>query len=158
MSNINLGPFRLNPRGELKPGEKYKFLDLITYEGSSYVNINNDIIDGDASINQLPTEEQGATKYYQLIAARGPKGEAPEQYDKFITITNNDWDYSLADKIKIGGSYDNTIPINILNVYDGCGRQCLRFRSNSFHKTFQVYGCSGNRSFSSYDTCNPWQQ
>ena len=120
MSNINLGPFRLNPRGELKPGEKYKFLDLITYEGSSYVNINNDIIDGDASIGVLPTAEEGATKYYQLIAARGPEGKIAEQYDQFITITNNDWDYSLADKIKIGGSYDNTIPINILNVYDGC--------------------------------------
>ena len=43
MSDINLGPFRLNPRGEIKPGEKYKFLDLVTYKGSSYVNINNDI-------------------------------------------------------------------------------------------------------------------
>ena len=50
MSDINLGPFRLNPRGEIKPGEKYKFLDLVTYKGSSYVNINNDTIDGDECI------------------------------------------------------------------------------------------------------------
>lgn len=120
MSDINLGPFRLNPRGEIKPGEKYKFLDLVTYKGSSYVNINNDTIDGDASINVLPTQEEGATKYYQLVASKGDKGEAPEQYDKFTTITTNDWDYPTADKIKISGAYDNTKPINILNVYDGC--------------------------------------
>ena len=120
MSDINLGPYRLNPRGELDPTKKYKFLDLVTYQGSSYVNINNDIIDGDASIGVLPTAEEGATKYYQLIAARGPEGKIAEQYDQFTTITSNDWDYSVSDKIKISGAYDNSIPINILNVYDGC--------------------------------------
>ena len=68
----------------------------------------------------MPTAEEGATKYYQLIAARGPEGKIAEQYDQFTTITNNDWDYSVSDKIKISGAYDNSIPINILNVYDGC--------------------------------------
>ena len=78
------------------------------------------MIDGDASIGVLPTAEEGATKYYQLIAARGPEGKIAEQYDQFTTITSNDWDYSVSDKIKISGAYDNSIPINILNVYDGC--------------------------------------
>lgn len=121
MSDTNLGPFRINPRGELDPTQKYKFLDLVTYQGSSYLNINNDIIDGDASIAVLPTVEEGYNKYYQLIAAKGEKGEAPDKYDGFITIGDNYWDYSIGDKIKIdGGLYDNTKPINITNVHDGC--------------------------------------
>lgn len=120
MSDINLGPYRLNPRGELDPNKEYKLLDLITYKGSSYVNINNDIIDGIASQGQLPTMEQGATKYYQIIASKGEKGDKADKYDSFIEITSNDWDYTLSDKIKISTGYNNNKAINILNVYDGC--------------------------------------
>ena len=42
MSDINLGPFRINPRGEIQPSKQYKFMDLVTYKGSAYLNINND--------------------------------------------------------------------------------------------------------------------
>ena len=120
MSDIHLGPFRINPRGELNPSKQYKFLDLITYRGSAYLNINNDIIDGTASIGQLPVDYGTPTKYYMLLCKKGDKGDIADRYDSFITINNNNWDYSKSDKIKLGAGYDNTKPINISNVYDGC--------------------------------------
>lgn len=120
MSDTNLGPFRINPRGELNPSKQYKFMDLITYKGSAYLNINNDIIDGTASIGQLPVGYDAPTKYYMLLCEKGDKGDIADRYDSFITINNNNWDYSKSDKIKLGTGYDNTKPINISNVYDGC--------------------------------------
>ena len=120
MSDINLGPFRMNPRGEIQPSKQYKFMDLVTYKGSAYLNINNDIIDGTASIGQLPVGYGAPTKYYMLICAKGDKGDIADRYDSFITITNNNWDYSLSDKIKLGTGFDITKPLFISNVYDGC--------------------------------------
>lgn len=122
--DTNLGPFRINPRGELDPNAKYKLLDLISYNGSSYLNINSDIIDGIASQGQLPDIGEPATKYYMLVAARGEKGESSNRYDSFsdLNMTTNDWDYSISDKITItdGSGYNNSKTINIANVYDGC--------------------------------------
>ena len=55
-----------------------------------------------------------------LICAKGDKGDIADRYDSFITITNNNWDYSLSDKIKLGTGFDITKPLVISNVYDGC--------------------------------------
>ena len=100
MSDINLGPFRINPRGELNPSKQYTFLDLITYKGSAYLNINNDIIDGTASIGQLPVDYGTPTKYYMLLCKKGDKGDIADRYDSFITINNNNWDYSKNNEYK----------------------------------------------------------
>ena len=40
MQDINLGPYRINPRGEIQPTEQYKFFDMVSYKGSTYLNIN----------------------------------------------------------------------------------------------------------------------
>lgn len=120
MSDTNLGPFRMNPRGEIQPSAKYKFMDLVTYKGSAYLNINNDIIDGTASIGQLPVGYGAPTKYYMLICAKGDKGDIADRYDGFITLTNNNWNYNDSDKIKLGSGFNIKSPINITNIYDGC--------------------------------------
>ena len=120
MGDINLGAFRLNPRGQLDPNAKYKFFDYITYNGNSYVNINDDEIDGVATQGQLPTMEEGATKYYQLVAARGEKGDKADKYDAFLELDSNVWNYELSDKVKLITGFNANKAIEINNVYDGC--------------------------------------
>ena len=120
MQDINLGPYRINPRGEIQPTEQYKFFDMVSYKGSTYLNINHDIIDGVASIAQLPKEGQIQTKYYVLMASKGDKGDIADRYNSFITLDNNIWDYSAGDKVILPDNYNADIPIQISNVYDGC--------------------------------------
>lgn len=119
MAETNLGPFRINPRGELNPNAQYKFLDLITYKGTSYLSINNDIIDGTAVVGKLPTQSD-SNEYFQIMASKGDKGDIADQYDGCRTLTNNTWDYSLSDKVSMGTGYDATKPLVINNAYDGC--------------------------------------
>ena len=119
MSDINLGPFRINPRGEIQPNAQYSFLDLVSYKGSTYLNINNEKIDGVASIGVLPTEYK-ASKYYMMIAAKGDQGENSLQYHPWIYLSASTWDYSQSDKIVLTTNYDENTRLNIINAYDGC--------------------------------------
>lgn len=119
MSETNLGAFRINPRGELNPNAKYKFLDAITYDGSSYLSINNDIIDGTAVVSKLPTDVD-ANEYFQVLARKGDKGDIADRYCGVMILNNTTWDYSQSDKVSIGTSYDISQPLVINNAYDGC--------------------------------------
>lgn len=120
MSDTNLGRFRINPRGEIKPNEQYKFLDLVTYNGSAYLNINNELIDGTASTGQLPTELESSTEYYMLLVSKGDKGDMADKYDPFLLLTDNIWDYAITDKVRLSSLYDESKLLQINNVYDGC--------------------------------------
>lgn len=118
----NLGPYRLNPTGKFNPEKQYRFLDMLEYNGSSYVCINDDIIDGVSNIGVLPVGEEKSEIYFQLIASCGAEGPRAEKYDGFVKLTNESpvWDYNVTDKIIIGHLYDSSTPIEIINAYDGC--------------------------------------
>lgn len=118
--NTNLGPIRLRPRGEFDPTIQYKFFDWVTYQGSSYVCINDDIIDGISNIGILPVGEQKSSIYWHLLAGKGQKGELADRYANFYDLEDNVWDYNITDKIFIGDNFDITKQIEIINAYDGC--------------------------------------
>ena len=115
MADYNLGPFRIRPRGEFDPSEAYRFLDLVSYNGSSYVCINNDTIDGVSVTGVLPAGQDSSELYWQLIASKGDKGSG---YQEYLTVTNGVWDFSKSDKIIIPDSAEDTLTIT--NIYSGC--------------------------------------
>ncbi len=116
MSDFNLGPFRINFRGEFTPYFTYRFLDAVTYNGGSYICINKDTIDGIAVTGVLPEGQPNSLLYWQCIAHKGDIGD--NIYDGFLSVTNGVWDYSKSDKIIIPDNGESTITIN--NVYNGC--------------------------------------
>lgn len=119
MVDNNLGPFRINPRGNFDPNAQYRFLDSVFYNHSSYLCINYDTIDGVSCIGVLPTGEERSDKYWTIMA-EGVKGDIAPQYDSFITLDSPDWDYRLSDKVYLADSFDEKATLNIRNVYDGC--------------------------------------
>lgn len=118
MSEYNLGPFRIRPRGEFNSSSNYRFLDLVTYNGSSFICINYDTIDGIGVVGVSPEGQTSSSLYWQCIAHKGEKGDTGDQYSNYISITNGIWDYSQTDKIIIPDEGLDTLTIN--NIYDGC--------------------------------------
>lgn len=135
MADFNLGPYRPKPRGEFNSTTPYKYLDIVAYNGGSYICCNLDTIDGDAVIGVLPTGETRSEIYWQCVGAKGEKGDIGEEYLGFKTITDGIWDFSQTDKILIPDSA-TTDRINIINVYNGCcgliiTKKILNLPSNS---------------------------
>ena len=119
MQDINLGHFRINDRGEFNNTAQYQLLDGVKYNGGYYMCKNDDTIDGIACIGILPEGQDISKKYWVCMAEKGDKGDIAPQYDSFITLSNNIWDYSESDKIVIPENLSiNQLIIN--NVYDGC--------------------------------------
>ena len=116
MSEYNMGPFKPNPRGEFDSNKRYKYFDLVSYEGSSYLNINKDLIDGDSCTGILPTGMENSKDYWMLNAAKGDKGVV-DRYLPFITITNGEWDFNKSDKCIV---HSDVSEIKVINYYDGC--------------------------------------
>ena len=119
MQDIDLGPFRIRPRGDFNPTAQYRFLDSVFYNHSSYLCINYDTIDGVACIGVAPTGEQQSEKYWTIMA-EGVKGDIAPQYDGFKELTSLNWDYSTTDKVYLNNTIDVSRKLNIFNVYDGC--------------------------------------
>lgn len=71
----NIGRYRLNPRGEFNNTIHYDFLDVVYYNGSSYVCINQE---GCRAI--IPSLTDNSFIYWQCIASMGNPG--------YNTITN----------------------------------------------------------------------
>ena len=69
MKTLDLGRVAIMPRGEYSELLPYKPLDIITYEGSSYLVLKD-------CIGQTPSNDG---EYYQLLSERGPQGEQGEQ-------------------------------------------------------------------------------
>lgn len=147
MSDYNLGPYRIKPRGEFDPEANYIFLDLVTYDGGSYVCINYDTIDGVACIGVLPEGEVRSASYWQCIAHKGDKGDTGDMYLPFKTVSNGNWNYNETDKIIVPANA--TTNIEIENVYDGCcglilSKQELSFPPNSIYAAdFSYVNTSG---------------
>lgn len=118
MADFNLGPFRIRPRGVFNANNSYRFLDLVFYNGGSYILINQNAIDGNEISGILPAGSTNSEDYWQCIVERGEKGDTADQYPAFITVTDGNWDFSETDKIIIPEGA-NTI-LNITNIYNGC--------------------------------------
>ena len=120
MSDYNLGPYRPHPVGEYDPAREYQYLDIVTYNGASYINCNLDTIDGVSCIGILPTGEPRSEMYWQCLAMPGEKGETADVYAPYATVIGGAWDFRETDKIFIPENAPNAIAIT--NVYNGaCG-------------------------------------
>ena len=75
MATYNLGKFALRPRGTYDPTATYYLLDLVYYNGSSYVCTSNA-----ATTNVLPTN----TSFWQIVAAAGQGTITPEQMQQIV--------------------------------------------------------------------------
>lgn len=116
MSEYNMGPFKPNEKGEFNPETRYKYFDMVSYNGSSFLNINRDPVDGDSCIGIIPEGDERSEEYWFCIAHKGDTGRI-EQYKPFITITNGIWDFSLSDKCIVPTEIGE---LRVDNTYDGC--------------------------------------
>ena len=114
----NLGPFRIRPRGEFSPDAQYRFLDLVSFNGGSYLCINYDTIDSTAAIGILPEGAHNSEAYWQCIAKRGEPGLIEVEYLPIGVLDGNIWDFDITDKIYVEESFNGVL--DITNVYDGC--------------------------------------
>ena len=74
MATFNLGRFILNPRGNYGSSASYNKLDVVLYNGSSY------ICKSDSTTNKVPTN----TTYWQLLAQAGQAVLTPQQEQEII--------------------------------------------------------------------------
>lgn len=124
----NLGPFRVRPRGKFSSEVSYRFLDLVSYNGGSYLCSNYDTIDGTAAIGILPTGASNSEAYWQCIAERGEAGLIEVEYLPIENLEGNVWNFDITDKIYVEESFVNTI--EIINVYEGCCGAILTKNTN----------------------------
>lgn len=81
MSTINvLGPVGYNPTGNYDPTRTYQKLDVVYYQGSSYVAISD-------SLGQLPTNNE----YWNCIAAGSIQVNKSGASTNRPTGLTNDW-------------------------------------------------------------------
>lgn len=121
MADYNMGPYRIRPRGKFESSARYSYLDIVNYNGSSYICNNEDLIDGISVTGVLPVGEERSPLYWDLIAEKGETGAvgpASDLYKSFETVTDGRWDFKVTDKITIPSN--GSSEIEIVNVYDGC--------------------------------------
>lgn len=143
----NLGPFRIRPRGEYNDTESYRFLDLVSYNGGSYLCSRYDTIDETTCMGISPED----TDYWMCIAEKGDTGSYEMEYLPIKTLTGNDtgkyieyiWDYNNplspnnTDKIRIDGDDKVDIDEKLIikndnnNLYDGCCGSIITRKSKS---------------------------
>lgn len=138
MAEYNMGPYRIRPCGEFNSATRYRYLDLVTYQGGSYVCCNYDTIDGTGVIGVLPTGEDESLLYWQCISVRGDRGPAGEIYKNFEVISDGIWDFHVTNTDKIIIPSEAPDEISIINMHDGqCGiiltEKDLILPSNSDH-------------------------
>ncbi len=120
MAEYDLGPYRVRPRGEFNNSTIYHYLDVVTYNGGSYICCNLDSIDHDSAVGIKPVGDTvvDSTMYWQCIGSKGDKGDKGDTYIGFIEVLDGKWDYAESDKIVIPELGSDTLEIN--NAYDGC--------------------------------------
>ncbi len=153
MSNWNMGVYRPRPKGDYDDTTEYSYLDIVKYNGSSYINCNLDTIDGVASIGIAPEGHADSELHWQCIASKGDKGDLADTYLPYEEITNGEWDYSVSDKIFIPEN-SSVSSINITNVYNGCcgiiiSRKDLTMPVNSYYSLDYNY-CNITRNTEYY--------
>ena len=139
-TDYDLGPIRPRPRGEWVKGVEYRYLDIVYYDGGSYICSDINTLDGSSiCVNIPPTDPINGSSFWQCLAVKGDKGESPDVYLPYVEVTNGIWDYGTTDKIIIPDDA-STDTINIVNVYNGCcgiiiTRKELILPSNSYKST-----------------------
>ena len=136
-TDYDLGPFRLRIKDEWNNTESYRYMDVVSYKGESFICNNMNTIDGSVECVNIPPDDiTFGSSFWTCIAHRGPKGESAEVYTPYIEVANGKWDYKLSDKILIPDDA-STDTITISNVYNGCcgiiiTRKELILPSNSY--------------------------
>jgi hypothetical protein len=138
----NLGPFRLNPRGNFSSKASYRFLDVVSYNGGSYMCCNYDTIDGTACIGVLPEGASNSEAYWQCIAKKGEPGLIEVEYLPIGNLENGVWDFDITDKVYINESFTDIL--DIINVYEGCCGAILTSNSNLLLPTNSDYSIDFN--------------
>lgn len=127
--DINLGKYRLNPRGEYDSEETYYYLDFVSYKGASYyVKYRDPETQMEVPISKvLPIGELSSSIYWGVLAEKGQIGEKAELYESFITLKNTTWNYrdsdpsaEYSDKVIIPEDLPFSSPLEIKGAYDGC--------------------------------------
>lgn len=129
MAEYNMGPFKPNPKGVFKPNTKYRYFDLVEYNGGSYLNINKDDVDGTSSIGVLPYGQAESELYWMCMSKPGKDGTVAKEYSPFAVVEDDGiWDYSITDKVIV----PNTVKeLKIKGLYSGCIGMVIS-NSNSF--------------------------
>lgn len=118
MSDHNLGPYRIRPCGEYDGATTYHYLDLVKYEGSTYLCIT--MTDDETCSGILPVGSPQSESYWVEIGSKGDKGDTASLYSGFSILDSTYWDYSISDKVVIPMEVDVTDPLDIENTYNGC--------------------------------------
>ena len=147
MSDWNLGVYRPRPMGDFDGTTSYKYLDIVRYNGASYINCNLDTIDGVSCIGILPEGQAESENYWQCIASQGEQGPMADSYFPYGRVTDGNWDYSESDKVFIPEDGNDIIAID--NVYNGCcgiiiSKLDLKLPANSYYSLDYKY-CSITR-------------
>jgi len=123
-----LGPYRLRPRGKYDDTASYRFLDVVSYDGGSYMCRNLDTIDSTSCIGVAPKGESNSEAYWQCLAERGEPGLIRVEYLPITELKGNVWDFDVTDKIYVPEYF--TQKLEIVNVEEGeCGVIITRNRS-----------------------------
>lgn len=127
-TTVNLGPYRIRPCGEYESDRSYRFLDLISYQGSSYICKNMDMIDKTACIGIPPVGAPSSTMYWQCVAEKGEDGVIMTEYLPIEHLEDDTWDFDVTDKIYVPANF--TRQLQIINVKEGeCGIILTKNRS-----------------------------
>lgn len=153
MSDWNMGPFKPNPRGKFSPNAKYRYFDLVYYDGGGYLNINRDLVDGISCTGILPEGQAESDIYWMCVCARGEAGKNADSYLPFITIDHTGvWDFEKSDKVIVPSNLNSKLVIE--NAYDGCcgliitDNKSLELPSNSDYSVdFNYVEISGNQYY-----------
>jgi len=143
MADYNLGVYRPRPRGKFDIETRYRYLDIVTFKGGSYINCNLDTIDGVACIGILPEGQAESKAFWLCLGTKGDKGDMADMYLPYIDVTDGIWDYSLSDKIRVPESASKNT-LDITNVYDGCcgiiiSKKELELPVNSYYSVDYEY-------------------
>lgn len=129
MAEYNMGPFKPNPKGVFKPNTKYRYFDLVEYNGGSYLNINKDDVDGTSSIGVLPYGQAESELYWMCMSKPGKDATVAKEYSPFVVIEDDGiWDYSVTDKVIVPFTVKE---LKIKGLYSGCVGMVISV-SNSF--------------------------
>ena len=117
----NMGPFKPNIKGDFDAVKNYEYFDMVYFNGSSYLNINRDLVDGVSCTGVLPEGQAESELYWQCIAHKGDRGDNAIPYLPFIEIgSDGSWNFNLSDKAYLNNNIATSIDIQ--NIYDGaCG-------------------------------------
>lgn len=102
MATKILGKVAITPKGEYNNATTYQSLDLITYEGGSYLALKE-------TAGNLPTNNE----YWQLIAEKGQDGtngtNGTNGEDGYTPVKGTDY-YTEADKQEMVNLVLNALP------------------------------------------------